>query len=166
MKDLSDRFAQGEDAPKAEARPDPMARLLHEPPEEPVVERAPTPGWLVRLRERADLIAAVCAVLAAGLMLWPLFHPVAVVLPTIAQTGDEMAVVTVHAMTEGGVAKAPDWAGLFNAYQLETSLRDISIRCTYGLPVDARVDRYLHAPLPAGTQIRVFLADPGMCPKL
>jgi len=166
MKDLSDRFTQGDDAPKIEARPDPMARLLHEPPDAPVVPEKPSPNWLATLRARADLLAAVCAALAAVVVLWPLLHPVTVTLPTIAQTGDEMAVVTVHPMTQGGVATAPDWAELFNAYQLETSLRDISIRCTYGLPVDARVDRYLHARLTAGTQIRVFFADPGICPKL
>ena len=45
-------------------------------------------------------------------------------------------------------------------------VRDISIRCNYGLPSDARTDRYIHARLDAGSTIRIFLADPGVCPKL
>ncbi len=166
MKDLSDRFAQGEDGRKAEARPDPLARLQQPAPDDRDESETPLRRWLAALRGRADLLAAACAALAATLVLWPLLHPVVVQLPTIADTGDEVATLTVRPLSEGGVAAPPDWAGLFNAYQLETSLRDISIRCNYGLPVDARVDRYLHARLMAGTAIRVFLADPGACPRL
>jgi hypothetical protein len=173
MKDLSDRFAQGDEArkagaqpdPMAAARPDPMARLQQPAPDGQGDDERPLRRWLAALSGRADLLAAGSAAFAAALALWPLLHPVTVHLPAIANTGDEVATLTVRPLSEGGVAAPPDWAGLFNAYQLETSLRDISIRCNYGLPVDARIDRYLHARLTAGTAIRVFLADPGTCPK-
>lgn len=165
MKDLSDRFAQDDAKPQAEApRVDPLARLHEAAPQAPVERTAPSP-WLAALRGRADIVAASCAVLAVALALWPLLYPAQVHLPAVADTGDEVATLTVRPLTTDGVAAAPDWYGLFNAYQLETSLRDISIRCAYGLPSDARVDRYLHAKLAVGTEIRIFLADPETCPK-
>ena len=153
MKDLSDRFAQEGDAAKAEARPDPMAaarpdpmaRLQQAAPDGKEDNERPVRRWLAALRGRTDLLAAGSAALAAALVLWPLLHPVSVHLPAIADTGDEVATLTVRPLSENGVATPPDWAGLFNAYQLETALRDISIRCNYALPADARVDRYLHA---------------------
>jgi len=166
MKDLSDRFAQGEEGRKADAPPDPLARLWQPAPGDGDARETPPRRWFAALRGRADLLAAVCAALAAVLVLWPLAHPAVVQLPPIADTGDEVATLTVRPLSQKGIAAAPDWAGLFNAYQLETSLRDISIRCNYALPVDARVDRYVHARLMSGTAIRVFLADPGTCPKL
>jgi hypothetical protein len=166
MKDLSDRFAQGDSAGKAGARPDPLARLQQPAPGDHDGGDKPARRGLADLYGRTDFLAAISAAFAAALVVWPLLHPVAVHLPAVADTGDEVATLTVRPLSEGGVAAPPDWAGLFNAYQLETSLRDISIRCNYGLPVDARVDRYLHARLTAGTAIRVFLADPGTCPKL
>jgi hypothetical protein len=182
MKDLSDRFAQGDDAAKAAARPDPMAaarpdpmaaarpdpltRLQQAAPDDQTANERPVRHWFAALSGRADLLAAAGAALAAALVLWPLLHPAVVHLPAIADTGDEVATLTVRPLVENGVAAPPDWAGLFNAYQLETALRDISIRCNYALPADARVDRYLHARLTAGTAIHVFLADPGTCPKL
>jgi hypothetical protein len=166
MKDLSDRFAQGEATPAGEARADPLARLQRPSPDDPDGNEKPLQRWRAGLRGRAELLTAICAALAAVLVLWPLLHPVTVQLPPIADTGDEVATLAVRPLSQNGVAAPPDWAGLFNAYQLETSLRDISIRCNYGLSSDARVDRYLHARLMAGTAIRVFLADPGTCPKL
>jgi hypothetical protein len=169
MKDISNRFADSEHEPerKLEARSDPLARLQDEVPEPEEVERqSALRRWLVYLSGRADLLATIAAAGASALVLWPHFHPQAVHLPAIAETGDEMATLTVHPLAENGVATSPDWYTLFNAYQLETSLRDISIRCNYGLPVDARVDRYIHARLDVGSTIRVFLADPGTCPKL
>ncbi|HEY4942741.1 MAG TPA: hypothetical protein VII56_15035 [Rhizomicrobium sp.] len=165
MKDLSDRFAQGESERKAEAPADPLARLQQPSPDGQDGQESPLRRWLEGLRGRADLLAAASAMLAAALVLWPLLRPTEAPLPAIAETGDEVATLTVRPLSDGGVAMAPDWYGLFNAYQLETSLRDISIRCNYGLDSDARVDRYLHARLMAGTPVRVFLADPGKCPK-
>lgn len=169
MKDISNRFADGENEAerKPAARPDPLARLQEDTPDaEQVARESPLRRWLVYLSGRADLLAVIAAAGAAALVLWPHFHPQVVQLPAIARTGDEVATLTVHPLAENGVAVSPDWYALFNAYQLETSLRDISIRCNYGLPVDARVDRYIHARLDAGSTVRVFLADPGTCPKL
>lgn len=166
MKDLSDRFAKAEDKRGAEARPDPLARLHQPSPDEREPEESPLRRWFDALRGRGDLLAATCAGLAAALVLWPLAYPPLVSLPAVAETGDEVAVLTVRPLSDNGVTAAPDWGGLFNAYQIETSLRDISIRCAYGLPVDAKVDRYLHARLTTGTAIKIFLADPGKCPKI
>ena len=167
MKDISNRFADGENEPERKPRPDPLARLQVETPDaEQVARESPLRRWLVWLSGRADLLAVVAAAGAAALVLWPQFHPAPVQLPAVAQTGEEVATLTVHPLAENGGATSPDWYTLFNAYQLETGLRDISIRCHYGLPVDARVDRYIHARLDAGSTIRVFLADPGTCPKL
>ncbi|HXC54342.1 MAG TPA: hypothetical protein VNU97_03530 [Rhizomicrobium sp.] len=166
MKDLSDRFAKNEGENRPAARPDALARLHQPSPDDGAPEAPSVRRWFGTLSGRSDLAAALCAALAAALVLWPLAHPPALALPAIAESGGEVATLTVQPLSENGVATAPDWYGLFNAYQLETSLRDISIRCNYGLPVDARVDRYLHARLPAGTAIQVFLADPGKCPKL
>ena len=118
------------------------------------------------LRGRADLLAALCAVLAAALVAWPLLDRPSLHLPEVAETGDEVAALTVRPMMEDGIAKLPDWAGLFDAYHFETTLRDVSIRCNFGLPIDARIDRYLHAPLSEGTTIHVFLVNPGKCPRL
>lgn len=169
MKDITGRFADGDDAP--EAKPvtptGALARLQEEAPdaEAPESESA-LRRRLVHLRGRADVLALAAAAGAVALVLWPHFHPEPVQVPAVAESGDEVANLTVHPLSEDGVATAPDWYSLFNAYQLETGLRDISIRCYYGLPVDARVDRYLHARLDVGSTIRVFLADPGTCPKL
>jgi hypothetical protein len=160
MKDLGDRFGQGESAPRIEARADPLARLhAHETSE---ALKPPATSRLQALMGRSDILALASAVLAGGLVLWPVFQPKAVTLPSIVQTGEDVATLTVKPLANSGV---PDWYGLFNAYQLETALRDISIRCAYDLPVDARVDRYLHARLVAGSQVRIFLADPGTCPR-
>ena len=166
MKDLSDRFAHSEEPQAVDARPDPLARLQRDAPEGVEPPESATRRLLLALRGRGDMLAAACAVLAGALVVWPLLHPVTVALPPIAESGDEVATLTVRPLSDGTVAAPPDWAGLFNAYQLETSLRDISIRCNYGLPVDARIDGYLHARLTVGTDVRVFLADPGVCPKL
>ena len=163
MKDLSDRFAASEGEHAVIAAPDPLMRL--QPPEPDGPDRGSLRHWLDVLRGRADFLTAICVALAALAVLWPLLHPATVQLPAVADTGDEVATLTVRPLTDSGIAAAPDWSGLFNAYSLETSLRDISIRCNYGLAVDARVDRYLHARLTTGTAIRVFLADPGKCPK-
>ena len=165
MKDLSGRFALSEGERKAEASPNLLARLQQSALDDQDVQGNARGRRLDALRGRADLLAAASALLVVALVLWPLLHKAVVSLPPIAQTGDEVAVLTVQPLMDGGIATAPDWNGLFNAYQLETSLRDISIRCNYGLETDARVDRYLHARLTAGTQVRVFLADPGKCPK-
>lgn len=160
MKDLGDRFGQGESAPRIEARADPLARLhAHEPSEN---MKPPATSRLQALFERSDILALASAVLAAGLVLWPVVEPKTVALPSIVQTGEDVATLTVKPLADAGV---PDWYSLFNDYQLETALRDISIRCAYDLPVDARVDRYLHARLVTGTQVRIFLADPGTCPR-
>ncbi len=166
MKDLSGRFAEAGETQAKEARPDPLARLQHDEPDHPETAEPSSPSWLGIILARADLLAVICVALAAALVLWPMLHPAVVQLPAIAQTGDEVATLTVRPMTADGVSTAPDWSGLFNAYQLETALRDISIRCNYGLPVDARVDRYLHAKPTVGSEIKIFLADPGTCPKL
>lgn len=167
MKDISNRFADGEEPKgKPEPGPDRLARLQAETPDaDDPARESPWRRWLVWLSGRADVFAVLAAGAAAALVLWPQFHPVPVQLPAIAETGDEVATLTVHPLAEDGVAASPDWYALFNAYQLETGLRDISIRCNYGLPADARVDRYIHARLDAGSTIRVFLADPGTCPK-
>ncbi len=162
MKDLGGRFAEDDAARKAEARPEPLARLEAPLPAEPVEEGNSLRRLWEALSGRADLLAAASAALAAALLLWPLANPHPVSLPAVADTGDEVAALTVRPLSGGVTA---DWYGLFNAYQLETTLRDISIRCNYGLPPDARIDRYLHAPLGAGTTIRIFLADPGRCPR-
>lgn len=171
-KDLTGRFGEDDDgddvAPQhhADARPDPLARLKapapeeHEPPEESPWRKA-----FDAMRGRADLLAATCALLAAVLVLWPALRPPVVLLPAVAERNTEIATLTVQPFTVNGVAAPPDWDGLFTAYQLETALRDISIRCNYGLPVDARTDRYLHARIALGTEIRIFLADPGECPR-
>ncbi|HEX4302585.1 MAG TPA: hypothetical protein VHZ78_07315 [Rhizomicrobium sp.] len=166
MKDLSGRFAEAGETQKSDARPDPLSRLQQTEPDHPEAVEPASPTWLAIVLGRADLLAVVCVALAAALVLWPLLYPTVVQLPAIAQTGDEVATLTVHPMTANGVSAAPDWSSLFNAYQLETALRDISIRCNYGLPVDARIDRYLHAKLTVGSEIKIFLADPGVCPKL
>ncbi len=162
MKDLSGRFADEEARPRTETRHDPLARLEAPSPPDPEEDGSAFRRLRGALRGRADLVAAGFAALAALLVLWPLLDPAPVPLPAVADTGDEVAILTVRPLSGGA---APDWFGLFKAYQLETMLRDISIRCTYGLPVDARVDRYLHAPLGVGTTIKVFLADPGKCPR-
>lgn len=175
-KDLTGRFGEDgdddDDTPSApptrlaDARPDPLARLEapapdeHEPPEESTWRKA-----LDALRGRADLLAAACALLAAALVLWPQLRPTVVALPAVAERNTEIATLKVQPLVVNGVAAPPDWDGLFTAYQLETALRDISIRCNYGLPVDARTDSYLHARIALGTEINVFLADPGECPR-
>ena len=51
-----------------------------------------------KLRGRPDLLAVVCAVLAALLVVWPLLHPPVLVLPEVADTGDEIATLTVRPM--------------------------------------------------------------------
>jgi hypothetical protein len=164
MSDLGDRFA--DDAPKAAlVQSDPLVRLQDAVASDAPGDR-PARRMLAALRGRTDLLAAVSAVLAAALLAWPLLFPPVVHLPEVAETGDEMATLTLQPLLTNGVAGVPDWSGLFDAYHLETRLRDISIRCTYGLPSDARVDHYLHAPLSAGSTLRVFLADPGTCPRL
>ena len=170
MKDLGNRFGGDDSEPRIEARApaiDPLDRL-HQPA--PADDAPPEPGalrlWLERLARRADVFAALAAAAAMALVLWPALRAAPAPLPAAAQTGDEVASLTVRPLFDNGVATAPDWVGLFNAYQLETGLRDISIRCNYGLAVDARTDRYLHARLEPGTRIKVFLADPGTCPKL
>ncbi len=161
MKDLSGRFADDDTKRQADARSDPLARLEAPTPDDPGGDGGGLRRLLAELRGRADLFAAGCAALAAVLVLWPFLYPAPLPLPAVADTGDEVAVLTVRPLPQGGT---PDWFGLFKIYQLETTLRDISIRCHYGLPIDARVDRYLHAPLGSGTVVRVFLADPGKCP--
>lgn len=163
MKDLSGRFADEEGQPPAEARSDPLLRLQQPPPDEAPDGRDPLRRMRDAVRGRTGVLTALPAALAAALLLWPLLAPPVVPLPPVAETGDEVALLTVRPLAN---VPALDWYGLFNAYQLETSLRDISIRCNYSLPVDARVDRYLHAPLADGTTIRIFLADPGTCPRL
>ena len=100
-----------------------------------------------------------------ALIAWPHLQPADIRLPAVSETGEEVATVKVRPLWDNDTAAPPDWYGLFNAYQLETTLRDISIRCNYGLPMDARVDRYLHARLETNTEIRIFLADPGTCPR-
>jgi len=169
MKDIRDRFADNENDPerKPASQPNALVRLQEGVPDaEQIARESALRRWLVYLSGRADLLAATAAAGAAALILWPHFHRQAVQLPVIATTGEEVATLTVRPLSENGVATSPDWYALFNAYQLETSLRDISIRCNYGLPVDARVDRYIHVRLDAGSTVRVFLADPGTCPKL
>lgn len=165
MKDLADRFAQGRSEQNAQSAPDTLKRLQQVSAGDPHGSGGSPRAWPAALRGRVDLLAAASAALAAVLVLLPLSHTDVVPLPPIAETGDEVATITVRPLADGGVMAPPDWYGLFNAYQLETSLRDISIRCNYGLDSDARVDRYLHARLMAGTQVHVFLADPGKCPK-
>jgi len=165
MKDISNRFTDELPERRPEARPDRLARLQAEAPDAEAVESAWRRG-LVWLGGRAEVFAVLAAAGACALVLWPQFHPAPEPLPVVAETGDDFATLTVRPLAENGVATSPDWYTLFNAYQLETSLRDISIRCNYGLPADARVDRYIHARLDAGSTIRVFLADPGTCPKL
>ncbi len=161
MTDLGNRFADGGGAaPSPAPRPDGIDRLRQPSPPPRAAGR-----WIGLVRGRADLVAAVCALAVAGLAVWPHVHPAAIRLPPIADTGDNIATIKVHPLWDNGVAAPPDWYGLFNAYQLETSLRDISIRCNFALPTDARVDLYLHARLETGTEIRIFLADPGTCPK-
>jgi hypothetical protein len=178
MKDLSNRFADengavkpgaGNDAGKSVApiapHPDPLARLgIDTPDAETIARESPLRLWLAWLAGRADLLTVLAAAAAVALVLWPRAAPVP--LPAVAHTGDEVATLTVRPLSENGAATNPDWYTLFNAYQLETGLRDISIRCNYGLPSDARTDRYIHARLDAGSTIRIFLADPGTCPKL
>ncbi len=163
MTDLGNRFADGERAPAPPSRSDGLDRLR-----QPLPTQEPGGGagqWMAFLKGRADLLAVACAMAVAGLVVWPHVHPAAVRLPPIAETGGDVATLKVQPLWDNGIANPPDWYGLFNAYQLETSLRDISIRCNYGLPMDARVDRYLHARLETGTELRIFLADPGTCPK-
>ncbi|MEJ1967464.1 MAG: hypothetical protein WDN03_02320 [Rhizomicrobium sp.] len=165
MKDLSHRFGDDESARKPPApRPDPLARL-HQPAPD---EAPPEPGVLrlrlERLSRRADVLAALFALAAIAAIAWPRSAPAPP--PDVAHAGDEVATLTVQPLSDNGTSAAPDWYALFNAYQLETALRDISIRCNYGLTPDARTDRYLHARLDPGTQIKIFLADPGTCPKL
>ena len=167
MKDISNRFADGEEQErKPEARADRLARLHAEVPESDVAQDAAWRRWLAWLSGRADVLAVLAAAAAAALVLWPQFYPAPAPQPAIAQTGDDFATLTVRPLAENGTATSPDWYTLFNAYQLETSLRDISIRCNYGLPADARVDRYVHARLDSGSTVRVFLSDPGTCPRL
>jgi hypothetical protein len=161
MTDLSNRFAKGDDKQAPRARADDLDRLSQTSP----ARAADANGWIAYLKRRTDLVAAVCAFAAAGLVIWPQLHPSVVHLPPVAETGEDMATVKVHPLWDNGVAAMPDWYGLFDAYQLETSLRDISIRCNYGLPTDGRVDRYLHARLEPDATIHIFLADPGTCPK-
>ena len=164
MTDLGGRFADEEGERKTALSHDPLARL-----QAPASADARDDFWhrlISALRGRADLLALLCAVLAAGLLSWPLLDRPVLHLPEVAETGDEVAALTVHPMMQDGVATLPDWAGLFDAYHFETTLRDVSIRCNFGLPIDARVDRYLHAPLSEGTTIHVFLVNPGKCPQL
>ena len=167
-KDLSGRFGLGEDEERPQAKAstaDPLARLNEPEPGEGEQRPSHLRRWFDTLRKRADLMAVAFALLAAALVAWPALHPRVVLLPKVTETNTEIATLTVQPLAEGSVTTTPDWDGLFNAYQLETALRDISIRCNYALPPDARVDRYLHARLMAGQQIRVFLADPGTCPR-
>ena len=162
MTDLGNRFADGARAPAPPARQDDLDRLRQPLP---APEREAGGGWMNALKGRTDIIAASCAIAAACLVVWPHVHPASVRVPVIAETGDDVATLKVQSLWDTGAAVPPDWYGLFDAYQLETALRDISIRCNYGLPVDARVDRYLHARLETGSEVRIFLADPGTCPK-
>ncbi len=165
MTDLGNRFSDGGQAPPRPPRSDGLVRLRGAAPDHASGDGAEG-GWFGFLKGRADLLAACCAIAVAGLIAWPHLHPADVHLPPVSETGEEVATIKVRPLWDNGTAIPPDWYGLFNAYQLETSLRDISIRCNYGLPVDARVDRYLHARLETGTQIRIFLADLGTCPKM
>ena len=164
MTDLGDRFADEEGERRTALVGDPLARL-----QAPTAADSRDDFWhrlISSLRGRADLLAALCAVLAAALVAWPLLDRPSLHLPEVAETGDEVATLTVRPMMEDGVARLPDWAGLFDAYHFETTLRDVSIRCNFGLPIDARIDRYLHAPLSEGSTIHVFLVNPGKCPRL
>jgi len=167
MKDISNRFADGDEPERRpRRRADQLVRLQAETPDvDDVAQERAWRSWLVWLSGRADVLAVIAAAAAAALVVWPQFRPEPVPVPVIAETGDDFATLTVRPLAENGVATSPDWYTLFNAYQLETSLRDISIRCNYGLPDDARVDRYIHTRLDAGSTVRVFLADPGTCPK-
>lgn len=163
MTDLSNRFGDGDGEKEARARTADLDRL-RQPSPEPGPGANTTARWSGYLKRSSALCAVAFSIAAAGFAIWPLLHPPVVSLPPIAQTGEDVATVTVQPLWDNGVAAAPDWYGLFNAYQLETSLRDISIRCNYALPMDARVDRYLHARLDIGTAIHIYLADPGTCP--
>ena len=164
MTDLGNRFASGEGASAPRTRPDDLDRLRQPAPDhEPGVHAAGR--WIDFLKNRTDLLVVACAFAVAAFVAWPQIHPADIRIPPIAETGEEVATIKVHPLWDNGSAVPPDWYGLFNTYQLETSLRDISIRCNYSLPADARVDRYLHARLETGTEVRIFLADPGICPK-
>lgn len=168
MKDLSDRFS-AEAAPLPQAlRADPLARLQAPVAEGPEQEDQ---AWslsslISRLRDRADVLAGASMLLAAGIVLWPHVFPDRLHIPPVAETTTEVATLTVRPLLADAVWAPPDWYGLFNVYQLETTLRDISIRCNYGLPSDGRVDHYLHARLQPDSKVRIYLADPGRCPKV
>ena len=163
MTDLGNRFSDDEGERRGGKLLDPLARLRVPADQDAQADSRPSP--VSRLRGRADLVAGICATLAVFLLAWPLLDRPTLNLPEVTDTGDEVATLTVRPLMENGAASVPDWAGLFDAYHIETTLRDASIRCNFGLPVDARVDRYLHAPLGDGTTIRVFLINPGKCPR-
>ena len=161
MKDLSDRFAGADAVEREQEHADPLTRLQLQAPD----GAHGRPAWLAAMRGRVDLLTGACAAFAMAIVAWPHVFPPPLRIPPVVETTSEVAALTVQPLLADGVWTAPDWYGLFNAYQLETTLRDISIRCNYGLPPDARVEHYLHARLQSAVKIQIYLADPGKCPR-
>ena len=65
---------------------------------------------------------------------------------------------TVRPMMIGNEFRTPNWTELFEAYQLEPELREITIRKNVGATVD--VSRVRHQRLVDGQQVEIYLSNP------
>ena len=106
-------------------------------------------------------LPCTAAFVAVGLLYWSAIFPNSADVPPVAEIQSAPAELQVQRMRIGGVWREPTWEELFKAYQLETSLRDISIRRTYQLSPDTDLNGRLTQTLQVGSTVDVYLSDPG-----
>jgi hypothetical protein len=115
---------------------------------------------------RADALLTpwplLCTTMVAVLLLfWRVIFPLNPDIPLSSVVHAEPAVLKIQKMRLGTEFRTPNWEELFNAYQLETSLRDVSIRKFYNLDDGTNIRGYLKHGLTEGATVKIYLLDPG-----